>query len=413
MERGSEGGTEIWSIVKRYDDATGIVPPTDAGLGRAIDVNFISIGERYTEYLVSYPYLVERMKDVGFEVLNDDELSELGLPASSMMFKDTHEMAKTAGHPFPMTPAVRTFSFLNRWFIFRRRRALALEAAMVAELPSLSPAAPSPLVAADGPAVVPQVAEVEAELAQPVVFAEDVAEEAVAEEAEEAEAVAAAAAGASLATGEIYEFNHTSAAATKAELTKLGLTDKHWRKYISTFAPYAFKDPMNPAVKYPNLEAALTAAKYRLATNMPELGAQLFSTTGKIHQDILAKQRALEGEGAAKRALTEKEVTELIKEEGTAMKDAAKPTEIRKTGAKLRPADWEANQERVLVDLVRERFEGDAKFAQILSALGAQSARLVFKGTATNELAGSEEGGVIKGANLYGRALLRIVGLTY
>jgi hypothetical protein len=416
VQRGSEGGTEIWSIVKRYDDATGVVLPTEAGLGRAIDVNFISIGERYTEYLVSYPYLVERMKDVGFEVLNDDELGELGLPASSMMFKDTHELAKTAGHTFPMSSAVRTFSFLNRWFIFRRRRALALEAAVVAELPSLSPAAPSPLVVAEGPTVVPQVAEVEAELAAPSaplsVVSPLPADEEVEVEEEEA-AAAAAASGITIATGEIYEFNHTSAAATKAELTKLGIADKHWRKYISTFAPYAFKDPMNPAVKYPNLEAALTAAKYRLATNMPELGAQLFSTTGKIHQDILAKQRALEGEGAAKRALTEKEVAELIKEEGTAMKDAAKPTEIRKTGAKLRPADWDAAQEQVLVDLVRERFEGDAKFAQIVTALGAQSARLVFKGTATNELAGSEEGGAIKGANLYGRALMRAVGLTY
>jgi hypothetical protein len=412
--RGSEGGTEIWSIMKRHEDATGSVPPTEAGLGRAIDVNFISIGEKYTEYLVSYPYLVERMKDVGFDVLNEEELGELGLPASSMMFKDTHAMAGATGHPFPMTPTVQTFSFLNRWFIFRRRRALALEAAAApVELPSLA-STPSPIVAVEEAAVVPQVAQMEAEVAPPpaaVLAAEEAA--AAEEEGEDADAAAAAAAGVTIATGEIYEFNHTSAASTKAELTKLGIADKHWRRYISTFAPYAFKDPMNPAVRYPNLEAALTAAKYRLATNMPELGAQLFSTTGKIHQDILAKQRSLEGAGAGARALTEKEITELIKEEGTAMKDAAKPTEIRKTGAKLRPADWEANQERVLVDLVRERFEGDAKFAQILATLGAQNIRLVFKGTATNELAGSEEGGAIKGANLYGRALMRAVGLTY
>jgi hypothetical protein len=410
VKRGSEGGTEIWSIVKKYDDGSGIVPPTDAGLGRAIDVNFISIGEKYTEYLVSFPYLSERMKDVGFEPLNEDELGELGLPASSMIFKETHDMAAATGHPFPMSPAVKTFSFLNRWFVFRRRRALALEA-MPAELPSLAPApkAPSPIVEAP---VVPQVADMDAELAAPAVV-DMPAAGAGEEDEEEAAAAAAAAAGVTIATGEIYEFNHASAAATKAELTKLGLKDKHWRRYISTFAPFAFKDSLNPAVEYPNLEAALTAAKYRLATNMPELGAQLFSTTGRIHQSILAKKRALEGGGAAARALTEKEVAELIKEEGTEMKDAAKPAEIRKTGAKFRPADWEVNQERVLVDLVRQRFEKDAQFAQILTALGAHNARLVFKGTATNELAGSEEGGAIKGANLYGRALMRAVGLTY
>jgi hypothetical protein len=162
IERGNDGGTDIWSITKKYEDDTGVVPPTEEGLGRAIDVSFISIGESYTEYLVSWPYYVSRMSSIGMELLNAEELASLGLQHSSNLFSESYAMASASGFTFPMSPKVKAFSFLNRWFIFRRRSTGS------GGLPALSPSVVANAPAAAAPAAaaeekVPAKAEEEAE----------------------------------------------------------------------------------------------------------------------------------------------------------------------------------------------------------------------------------------------------------
>jgi hypothetical protein len=89
----------------------------------AVDVNFISIGETHTEYLISWPYAMMKFQEVGLELLMPEELTAMGLPASTQMFEETWNMANAAGKNYGMTPAVREFSFTNRWFILRRRSA--------------------------------------------------------------------------------------------------------------------------------------------------------------------------------------------------------------------------------------------------------------------------------------------------
>lgn len=426
-KRGTENGTEIWSITKRYDDATGTVPPTETGLGMAIDVNFISIGETHKEYLVSYPYFEARMAEIGFEPLNATELKELGLVKSSNLFRESHAMATTNGYNYPMSPVVQTFSFLNRWFMFVRRRATGFVAPA---MPRLTAAVtPEPSVADFGvpetkedeaAPVFPTVAPVAEEppAAIPVAFQEEEDAAVPAAVAAEEPAGGAGNAGVAVATGPIFAFYQKSAKATNAELKTLGLRHPHWRRYLSTYAPFEFMDLRNPAIRYPNLEAAMGAAKYQLASNKPEKGAEIFSTEGLVHRIIMNKRATLEqgltgGAAAKKRELTQKEVDDLIEDEGDEMKKAAKPTEMKKAGAKFDAAAWDAVKERVLVDYVRQRAERDAVFNEILAALRTQNARLVFSGGATNELAGVVKDGAIEGSNLYGRALMRQIGLTY
>ena len=408
-KRGTENGTEIWSITKQYDDTTGTVPPTEAGLGMPIDVNFISIGEKHKEYLVSFPYFEARMAEIGFEPLNAAELDEFGLVKSSNMFSESYKMAITNGHTFPMSPAVQTFSFLNRWFIFVRRRATGIIAPVIVPVEEVVPV-PVPAIA---PVPVPVPAPIPAPVQIPVAIQEE--EAAVAP-------VAPAAAGKEssyvVATGPIFAFYHKSAKSPAAELKKLGIRDPHWRRYLSTYAPFEFQDIVNPAIRYPNLEAALGAAKYQLASTKPEKGAEIFSTNGTIHNKMLAKRDSLEnkvggGAAATQKTLTEKEIADLIEDEGDDMKAAAKPAEMKKQGAKFNPSVWSDNLERVLVEYVRQRTERDAHFNEILAALRAQNARMLFSGGVTNELAGVVKDEVIHGSNLYGRALMRAVGMTY
>ena len=405
IERGNEDGIDIWSITKKYDDDSGILPPTEESLGRAIDVSFISIGESYTEYLVSWPYFVNRMTAIGMELLNAEEMEALGLQHSSNLFSESYTMATTSGLAFPMSPKVKTFSFLNRWFIFRRRSTGSL-AAMPPQVPAqkvsaLGAAAAAAAVANAAPEAVPEaeaeaVPEAEAE-AEAVPEAEAEAE---AEAVPEAEAEADAGAGKEasnlpVADGPVLQFYHQSAAKDDIKIR-----DKNWRRYISTFTFFPFKDTTNPAIVYPSLEAALGAAKYALASNKPELGAQIYSLTGNIHQKYEAQ----------KADKTADEVAALIEEEGVAMRDAQKPAAFRKTGTKFNQEAWDSVKERVLADLVRQRYEGDVHFRDILNALAKLKVRLVYFTRGDSDLSGAEKGGIIQGENLLGRAYMKQVG---
>ena len=64
---GKKDDSQIWSIRKDYI-ATEFLP-NDSSVGLPISVNFISIGSTYTEYLVSFPFLVEKLKTIGLELV--------------------------------------------------------------------------------------------------------------------------------------------------------------------------------------------------------------------------------------------------------------------------------------------------------------------------------------------------------
>lgn len=379
IKRGTEDSTDLWTIKKKYEGSE--LPDNETGLGKAIDVSFISIGESYTEYLVSFPYLQERMNEIGFELLNVEELNGLGLTHSTNMFKESFEMAEGSGRTFPMSSTVKQFSFLNRWFIFRRRNT------------GSGAAAPSLAAAAVLPAQQPAQQVEEPSLTQ------------VREEQVIAPVVADINTGLVLADGPAYQFYHKSAA--KDEL-KIG--DKNWKRYLSTYAPFAFKDPSNPAITYSSLEAALGAAKFAVASNKPELGPQIFSEAGSIHQRIEARKRELTG---GTRPLSAEETAMFVDEEGNAYRDAMKSAAVKKVGAKMNEEAWSAAEDRLLGEFVRQRFEGDKHFKEILEAVSSVKGRLVFYAAGGGSmLSGSvKPDGTIEGTNKYGRALMRVVGL--
>jgi len=129
---GKEGDAEMWSVEKMYDSVPDekTLPDSDAGLGRKVKVNFITIGEGHEEYLVNFVYLQSRLAEIGIDVLTSAELTAMKLAESSGMFKKTYD--ETKGR-FSMPAKLREYSFLNRWFIFRRRTFGPLSAALVGE----------------------------------------------------------------------------------------------------------------------------------------------------------------------------------------------------------------------------------------------------------------------------------------
>jgi hypothetical protein len=129
---GKEGDAEIWSLEKMYDPVAEeqTLPDSDAGLGRKIKVNFITIGEGHEEYLVNFAYLRSRLAEMGIDVLSSEELASLKLKENNGMFKKVYE---EMGSRFSMSAKLREYSFMNRWFIFRRRTYGPLSAALVGE----------------------------------------------------------------------------------------------------------------------------------------------------------------------------------------------------------------------------------------------------------------------------------------
>lgn len=379
-KRGVEDATDIWTITKKYEDT---LSDNESSLGRAIDVGFISIGEMYTEYLVSFPYFQDRLKEIGFELLNSEELASIGLSHSTNMFSESYAMANSTGRNFPMSMVIKQFSFLNRWFIFRRRSTGS----------GIAPTA-APIILPTTP--IQEQTQTQAPPAPTLEIEEE--EDIVVPEGTDANSLITA-------DGPIFQFYHKSAA--KDEL-KVG--DKHWRRYLSTYAPFSFKDPVNPTIIYPSLEAALSSAKLGIASNKPEIGPILFGETGRIHQDTVEKTQELIGVSATARELTADEKTKLIEEEGNAVRDTMKPASLRKIGVKLDETVWNNAEERILADYLRQRYEGDTHFKQILDKIRDVRGRLFYY--SSSSLGGSiKDDGTIVGENRLGRALMRLVGL--
>jgi mRNA capping enzyme, catalytic domain/mRNA capping enzyme len=353
VKSGNDGQADIWSIRRMYGAGTeDVLMPTDAGLGKAIDVFFMSIGEEHREYLVSWEYLKMRLHEIGCEVLLPDELNAMKLKSSSALFSESYPAVEAN---CVMPDAAKQFSFLNRWFIFRRRSNGTVKA-----------------VVREEPAV-----------AEPI-------------------PVAAAAASPASEDRPIYKFYHGSP--LKDEL-KLGRKD--WARYLSTFSYSRIRDTKTPTVIYPSLEAAFAAARFQYGTDMPELGAKLFATTGSIHQKFL-KIRRTEG------AIEDKRNAELLEEEGSAVRDLIKPAEIKRLGAKWNEAAWTAARDKVMGDYVQIRYDTDPEFKRIMDAIKAKNGRLVFyNGSKPSELGGVVKAdGSVEGQNKLGQFYMATVGLS-
>jgi predicted NAD-dependent protein-ADP-ribosyltransferase YbiA (DUF1768 family) len=110
----------IWRITKA-NSLEEILPATpEEGFGHAIDVEFLSIGSVHREYLVSPQLLMEQLRSIGCELVTQADRSLLGLSAGTELFQTTYESIPSYASQYPMSDEVKNFSFLNRWYVFRR-----------------------------------------------------------------------------------------------------------------------------------------------------------------------------------------------------------------------------------------------------------------------------------------------------
>jgi len=438
-KRGIEKGTVIWDITKRYevDD----IPEADGGFGLGIDVEFISIGKAHREYLVPFQLLEDKLRTIGCELLTPDELKEVGMVNSTATFDVSWEMAKKKGEKFPMSPAIKEFSFLNRWFIFKRKRQESVAAAVVAEgevvnakrvnAPSVATAAPK------GRAEHAANAARANALAATTIQKDEAAVAANSRNQRSSQVAQAAAIASTRGNAKAQAPEGTVAVApgpgaptersyTKGEVFlfygKAGVNDEQLKmkdpgagRWLSPSARFPIQD--SDGIIYPTVEHYIAGMRIKLATTKPHLAESIFSREGSIHQKFLTDRVALTNAGT--KPLSEEEDARLLEAEVAAVKDAMREPYLKRywertPGKIIDEAAWATVKADVIEDAITQRWTTDARFRKIIETARDRGKYLLYytPGAASSNVGGvrSTKTGAIEGQNLIGKIMMKLAG---
>ena len=402
---GEEDGATLWKISKKYEADE--IPAGDEAFGMPVDVEFISIGLPHREYLVPFKLLEDKMATIGCELCNDEELKALGLAKSTEFFEESHKAAAKAGRKFPMTPAVAQFSFLNRWFVFRRKNEVgqATEAkpatAKVASAKSTKPESNSGTTK-QSTSVLPV----------PLITLEEDETEGTEGQVEGANAGEAAEAPAEdgrkqYDTATVLQFELES-----APIDKLRISDKLAQRWLAPGSPFPIQDPdpRSAGESYPTMEHFLAGMKYKVATDKPALAQSLFGSQGTIHQKFLRQKQAEIGVGAGARPLTEAREAALLVEEMKEVHQESRLAAMKKWKAKFEEPKWTVVKDDLLENAVKQRWDKDSRFRKIVDAAKQQGKYLLFfTGSASSEYGGKRtKEGYLEGENKLGKAMMKV-----
>jgi SAM-dependent methyltransferase len=411
---GMEGDVPIWSIRKEY--AKDELTDDDASVGMAIDVEFISIGTEHREYLVSFEYLKRRLRAIGFEIMTVEESRAIGLKNSTNLFEESYATAAASGKKYAMTAAVKEFSFLNRWFVFKRRamteikgeeevgeatRALAMAertAATDAEVAERSISI-APREGADAE-VMDEVAE-KLDADKGVVIAEKVvAEKAVA-------TFRLPPPDATFNPAEIFLFGTGVAAQDTLKIKDTGAG-----RWLAPTALFPIRDPEEIGIEYPSVSHFMAGMTIKHGGKNPAVAMALFSNApGSIHSRFEDIRRLKAGKGGK---LSDADYYEVLKDEIAAVMKALMPKELAPYRVTVDKALWSGKRDDMLREALKQRWDRDARFHKIVEAARDKKKYLLYYvGTAAGgELSGVRRtaDGRIDGENKMGRFIMEIAG---
>jgi len=354
-----DGRSDVWTMTKRYGTGIGnSVPPSTMGLGLAVDVDFIAMGESRTQYLMSWPYLQARFAECGLELLNAEELASLGLGSGSLasstqMFGDA---LAASPEQFTMSDAMRRYSALNRWFIFRRRTDSRPAP------PSSVPAPPVGLTEMISEPVSemkpkPRSVPVSAPSAPAPALLSPVLEVTEVEESEKPVSV-------SVPVSRPFLIQPTA-----PDDARLGPALADWPRYLSlSTQKEEIVDLSNPAIRYPSMEAAIASAKYQKASDRPDLGPQLFRVEGTIHQSYVKKREGLGPEAIIKS----------IEDETMATRVASGQAKMKAYKATWNAEAWNAQKMDMYKAYLEQRFTTDSRFREMIQAIQTRGGEIMF-----------------------------------
>lgn len=430
---GEVEGVPLWSITKDYDADEFV--PDDSSLGLGIDVQFISIGSGQMEYLVSFEYLIQRMKDIGFSLLEPSELKELELSASTNIFDVSYNMAERNKQRYNMLPSVKEFSFLNRWFIFKRRGEGSIPDVAVEPMESVPEAlaAVEPSITASAVPVKEEAITISKQPSAAVMAVPSikktkptvgtlskVAAPAV-EEVPPIELPVEAKQGAILPdvdrtfdNVEIFRFGPDVPSSDVLGLTTPdGKKDSYIGRWMSLAGRFPIPDAEDDSITYPTVEHFLAGMKIKHASNKPQLAKDIMSSSGSIHRAFALKRvgKSIEPESGEDFKLLLDEVTMVRKKIST-------KTNLNQYRLVINDIVWNSIKDKYLMEALAYRFKRDARFIAGVTAARDRGKYLLYSTTAS--LGGSELGGVrnlaskkILGENKVGRFIMEIAEFKF
>jgi hypothetical protein len=112
----------LWNIKKLYDNDDEIV------LGEQVEIFMESIGKPIKEFLVDFNLLKAKLAEHKIDVLRPEECAEFGIEMSIESFKTSYnkvirsdDKSQLAKDIRVMSEQEKEYSFLNSWFIFKKR----------------------------------------------------------------------------------------------------------------------------------------------------------------------------------------------------------------------------------------------------------------------------------------------------
>jgi SAM-dependent methyltransferase len=413
---GLEKDLTLWNIRKDYDLDEFIAD--ENSLGQQINVEFISIGSAHDEYLVSFPYFIQRMKENGIDLLTKEQSSAVGLLNSTSMFEDSYEMSKHFGKNYIMSDALKKFSFLNRWFIFVKSKDIVGEEEIKDEfIPStITNKATKKLqeskinITLDKESLPESI--VNSEAVKKFVINENIAEPAQISATERTLPVQAL----NTSTKKMYSANEVFNFYFDAALddSKLRMGDNQAARWISPQTPFRIKDFDDPSIVYPSLEHFMGAMMYKYGAGSIDLAKSIFSRDdGFIHKSFLRK-RLVETK-ASTIAIPYDKDRELIKDEINAVKEEMKLAAFRKYKVTYNEAAFLVKRDELFRKAVEQRYKEDERLRNILEAARKKGKYLLYytQGTTANNLGGQRKSdGIIYGDNKLGKLYMELAGYT-
>jgi hypothetical protein len=409
---GQQDGAEIWKITKKYGN-TDITSGTES-LGMGIDVKFMSIGTEQREYLVPFELLKKEMLKIGCELLTTEECKELSIQKSTNLFSESFAMAQKQGKKFPMSADVARYSFLNRWFIFKRRRIGIPEEEVenqamidVSSSSNVRRAIQEAKAELKGPAV-----ERKESLAEKAVKANEAAMNKGKKEEEEIKIAmdkvvpGAVAEKTKFELAELYQFYLDASLADK----QLKMGDPEAARWISPSSHFPIKDKDD--TQYPSVEHYYYAMKFKLASNKPELAPAIFGVEGKIHQEFNTMRNA---EKVAAPITSDRDNT-LVKEERKQVLDVFSVKQIKKYGVVINEGKWSTIKDDVLHYALEQRYELDARYRKIVEKVKSMGLYLIYYtgASSSSELGAKRKADkTIDGENKIGKMMMEIAGFRF
>jgi hypothetical protein len=137
--QGAKDGAVLWQIMRLYENLSADDPSLNVGL--KIRVFMESIGQAMVEYLVDMNLLVATLAEVGIHPLTSEECAQVFRPTSAKsatpgmgstmstgLFNELYEdmlrssSSKNLELARNMSDVEKEYSFLNRWFVFRKSK---------------------------------------------------------------------------------------------------------------------------------------------------------------------------------------------------------------------------------------------------------------------------------------------------